>query len=73
MEKLGNKMAERKQRALSMTGKLVLIKSVAQVIPSFTMHTFLLPKHILSKMDSMINDFFWGIKDTKKHHLYLRS
>lgn len=43
MEKLMNKLAGWKQQALSMAGRLILLKSVAQAVPNYTMQTFMLP------------------------------
>lgn len=57
-----------------MVGRIVLIKSIAQAIPSHIMQSFLIPKGILKKMDGMIRDFFWGFKDSQNnHHLYMKS
>lgn len=58
MEKLSNKLACWKQKALSMSRRLILIKEVAQAIPTYTMQVILLPKHMLSKMDQQMREFF---------------
>lgn len=42
--------------------KEVLIKSVAQVLPSYVMSCFLLPQDIIKKMSSAIARFWWSTK-----------
>lgn len=73
MDKLSNKLAGWKQKILSMAGRIVLIKAVAQALPSFIMQTVLLPKGLLHRMDKHIRDFFWGFQDSHSHNLYLKS
>lgn len=54
-------------------GRIVMIKSVAQAIPSFIMQTMMLSRGTLARMDKMIRDFFWGFKDSYSHNMYLKS
>jgi hypothetical protein len=48
------------ERLLSAGGKDVLIKSVAQAIPVFSMACFLLPRGLCTHINSMIRKFWWG-------------
>jgi hypothetical protein len=48
------------ERLLSLGGKDILIKSVAQAIPVFSMACFLLPRGLCTHINSMIRKFWWG-------------
>lgn len=50
------------QRSLFRAGKEVLIKSVAQVIPSYCMSDFLLPTSFGEEIERMLNSFYSGSK-----------
>ena len=45
---------------LSRAGKEVLIKAVAQSIPTYTMGVFLLPAKLCDELDSLCARFWWG-------------
>jgi hypothetical protein len=47
-------------RALSRTGKEVMIKSVLQAIPSYIMSIYLLPEGTVKDIERMLNSFWWG-------------
>jgi len=49
--------------SLSHAGKEVLIKSMAQAIPSYCMGAFLIPTSLCVKMERMMNSFYWGFKE----------
>jgi hypothetical protein len=48
------------ERRLSAGGKDILIKSVEQVIPVFSMAYFHLPKGLCDDINAMIRKFWWG-------------
>jgi hypothetical protein len=45
---------------LSKAGREVLIKSVAQSIPTYCMSSFLLPQTLGEEIQRMLNSFWWG-------------
>ena len=56
------KLAGWKGKLLSMGGKEILIKGVAQAIPSHTMSCFQLPQGLCEELEGMMRRFWWGQK-----------
>lgn len=46
---------------LSKAGKDILIKSVLQAIPTYSMSCFKFPDGVLHNITSMIREFWWGV------------
>ena len=61
-ERLGKKLAGWKEKLLSKAGKEVLIKAVAQAIPTYIMNCFKLPDSLYDELTSLIRNF-WRIKN----------
>ena len=61
-KKLRKKLAGWKEKMLSKAGKEVLIKAVAQAIPTYTMSCFKLPDALCEELTSMVRNFWWGQK-----------
>lgn len=55
-----------KHKYFSVDGKEVLIKSVAQSIPTYIMSCFRLPKTLCDDMHYMMARFWWGSTETKR-------
>jgi len=53
-------------RSLSRARKEILIKSVAQTIPSYCMGAFLIPKSLCDEIERMLNSFYWGSKQKSR-------
>jgi hypothetical protein len=61
------------KKNLSMGGKEILLKAVAQAIPSYAMSMFKLAKGICKAISADVAHFWWGEKDGKKcMHWYSR-
>uniref|UniRef100_A0A453SQJ4 Reverse transcriptase domain-containing protein n=1 Tax=Aegilops tauschii subsp. strangulata TaxID=200361 RepID=A0A453SQJ4_AEGTS len=58
-----------KEKVLSIQGKEILLKSVAQAIPSYAISVFKLPKGICKSITDEIAGFWWGdTEDKRKMH-----
>ncbi|KAK9998496.1 hypothetical protein SO802_018099 [Lithocarpus litseifolius] len=68
-ERVWKKLQGWKGRMLSRAGKEVLIKAVAQSIPTYTMGVFLLPVKLCNELDALCARFWWGqTGDERKIH-----
>ena len=65
-EKLARKLAGWKEKLLSRAGKEILIKVVAQAVPTYTMSCFKLLDSICEELTSMVRNFWWGQKGDER-------
>ena len=70
-DKLSKKLAGWKEKLLSKVGKEVLIKVVAQAIPTYTMSYFKIPDSLCDDLTSMIWNFWWGQKGEERKMSWL--
>jgi hypothetical protein len=54
------------EHVLSAGGKDVLIKSVSQAIPIFSMACFHLPRGLCQHINSLLRKFWWGSRDSER-------
>lgn len=59
-DRVWKKMQGWKRKLLSKAGKEVLIKAVAQSIPTYTMGVFQLPTKLCDDLNAMCANFWWG-------------
>lgn len=59
-DRVWKKMQGWKGKLLSRAGKEVLIKVVAQSIPTYTMGVFLLPAKLCNELNALCARFWWG-------------
>ena len=66
-QKVANKVSSWKEKLLTYAGKEILIKSVAQAMPAYSMSCFLLPNKLCEELIGMIKQFWWEqMKNEKK-------
>ena len=56
-----------KEKLISKAGREILIKTIGQAIPTYSMSLFKLPNAICDKINSLLSNYWWGqTKDEKK-------
>ena len=65
-ERVWKKLQGWKKKLLSIAGREVLIKAVIQVIPTYTMSYFKLPKGLIKDLEVLIRKFWWGYTDDSR-------
>ncbi|XP_019170961.1 PREDICTED: uncharacterized protein LOC109166463 [Ipomoea nil] len=59
-QKLRQRFGSWNKRLLSKAGKEVLLKSVAQAMPTYTMSIYLLPLSLCNALEKLMNRYWWG-------------
>ncbi|XP_019162216.1 PREDICTED: uncharacterized protein LOC109158777 [Ipomoea nil] len=59
-EKIRQRVFSWNKKLLSQAGKEVLLKSVAQSMPTFSMSVFLLPESVCESVQRAMNRYWWG-------------
>ena len=54
------------ENTMSSAGKKVLVKTVSQAVPVFSMSCFKLPRGLCEHLNMLIQKFWWGYKDGKR-------
>nr|CCA66036.1 hypothetical protein [Beta vulgaris subsp. vulgaris] len=65
-DRVWKKLKGWKGKYLSQAGREVLIKAVAQAIPTYAMQCFVIPKSIIDGIEKMCRNFFWGQKEEER-------
>ena len=68
-EKITKRVLGWKEKYISKAGREILIKTVAQAIPTYTMGMFKIPKALCDTINFTLVKYWWGrTKDEKKIH-----
>ena len=68
-EKVIKRVMGWKEKHISKAGREVLIKTIAQVIPTYSMSIFKIPKLVCDGINSALSKYWWGqTRDEKKIH-----
>ncbi|XP_062014092.1 uncharacterized protein LOC133730534 [Rosa rugosa] len=65
-ERLTKKLISWRTKILSSAGKEILIKALAQVIPTYVMSCYMLPKGLCDDLHHLCAQFFWGGSDSNR-------
>ncbi|XP_042944638.1 uncharacterized protein LOC122278523 [Carya illinoinensis] len=65
IDRIWSQVTNWKTNSLSIAGKEVLVKSVLQAIPTYTMGIFLLPQSITNRLYQLLRKFWWGFNEGK--------
>lgn len=71
VDKFSSRLQSWKGKLLSPAGRVVLIKSVLQSLPIYTMATTKLPVGVLKALTAQIRRFFWGAQDKDRYLAYV--
>ncbi|KAL6269322.1 hypothetical protein ACE6H2_026233 [Prunus campanulata] len=64
-ERIMSKVEGWKQKLLTQAGREILIKAVAQAIPTYPMSVFLFPGGLRRELDGILANFWWGGNEEK--------
>ena len=59
-EKITKRVLGWKEKFISKAGREILIKTVAQAIPTYSMNLFKLPRSICDSINSLVARYWWG-------------
>ena len=71
LDQVGRKVAGWKGKLLTMAGREILIKAVAQATPMYTMNCFKLSDSLCNELNSLIRNFWWGQRDKERKLAWL--
>ncbi|XP_017245327.1 uncharacterized protein LOC108216978 [Daucus carota subsp. sativus] len=64
LDKTKKKLAGWKGRSVSLAGRVVLLQAALDSLPIYWFNMFLMPKTVVSKLEKIRRNFFWGCKES---------
>ena len=64
LDKTKKKLAGWKGRSVSLAGRVVLLQAALDSLPIYWFNMFLMPKTVVSKLEKIRGNFFWGCKES---------
>ena len=65
-DQVGRRIARWKGKLLSVVGREILIKAVAQATTTYTMSCFKIPDSLCKELNSMVSQFWWRQRDKER-------
>ncbi|CAN6246919.1 unnamed protein product [Urochloa humidicola] len=65
-ERLSKRLKDYTEKNMSVAAKEILIKAVAQSLPTYIMSVFKLPLGLCDEFTSIIREFWWGVENGKR-------
>ena len=72
-DRIWNKIQGWVEQCLSSDGKEVLIKSVAQAIPTYSMSCFKLPRGLCKHINDLVRNFYGEVRRETRRHVGLHG
>lgn len=69
-ERVKKRVQPWRDRWILQAGREVLIKNVAQALPTYAMKTFLLPIKIIRDFEKILSRYWWGIKEDSRSGIF---
>ena len=69
VDKCTKRLTYWKSQDLSSGGRLTLVNSVLDTLPSYLMSIFPMPASVIKKIDVLIRNFVWQGNEDNKYHL----
>jgi hypothetical protein len=70
-ERMGKRLMDYSEKLMSSGAKEVLIKAVAQSLPTYLMSVFQIPLTLCDELASLIHEFWWGTDKGKRKMAWL--
>ena len=60
-DRLHTRLSSWKSKLLSRAGKSILMKTIVQALPTYSMSVFLIPSSVIEELQKMLTSFWWAL------------